>query len=106
MIDINRHNNGVLPMENVQQEALPHQDNLDVLPEGHGISPEAPAARNVHLCVVCNTNEIDCFLQCGHPFCTHCIAATFMLLGRRYVQGAEHHSKKQCVFFHNFFSYD
>ncbi len=75
LIDINRRNNGVLPMENVQQAALPQQGNLDVLPEGHGIDPAAPAARNVHLCVVCNINEIDCFLQCGHPFCTHCIAA-------------------------------
>ncbi|EFX71709.1 hypothetical protein DAPPUDRAFT_111401 [Daphnia pulex] len=75
LIDINRRNNGVLPMKNVQQAVLPQQGNLDVLPEKHGIDPAAPAARNVHLCVVCNINEIDCFLQCGHPFCTHCIAA-------------------------------
>ncbi len=30
LIDINCRNNGVLPMENVQQAALPHQDNLDL----------------------------------------------------------------------------
>jgi hypothetical protein len=74
LIDINCRNNGVFPIENIQQAALPHQDNLDVLPEEYGINPEAPAERNVHLCVVCNINEIDCFLQCGHPFCTHFIA--------------------------------
>ena len=78
LINFQRRNNGErvdLPME-PQQAALRQHGNLDAFAqEGHGIFPEAPAARNIHLCVVCGINEIDCILQCGHPFCTQCIAA-------------------------------
>ena len=79
LIDAERRNNGEIVEQlqhkpNLHQPALqPKEVPLPVLIQGPGINPEAPAARNINICLICSANAVDCILQCGHPYCTQCI---------------------------------
>jgi hypothetical protein len=67
-VDAQRQNNRDRDAALQQENQAAREEN-----EVQGLNPEAPAARMVILCVICSRNAIDCFLQCGHPYCTQCI---------------------------------
>lgn len=59
----------VVPEE--RNQILQNQVQPNIQPLDH--DPAAPAARNIHTCIICDINLIDHFLSCGHPFCLQCI---------------------------------
>jgi hypothetical protein len=69
LIDAERRNNWEIveqlqPIPNLHQPALqPEEVPLPALIQGPGIIPEAPATRNINICLIYSANAVDCILQ-------------------------------------------